>query len=241
LCFSLGIVFPVVLWIKNILVTPMHVSRWLFAIAGALCLTPTTLAPAKAQILFPTDDYNYNECTSELRALDLPENTIASACAHVLHPEELSACVTELDTQTNVATNDALAACQQVRRPEEMASCVVDVTAQFTAANATKAMDYCRRSLLPDRFAQCVVGIGEELSNVTATNAMETCIDGRDRPRNFYPANNSEGETPTESSPNMTPEPAPGSTPNESEGETPTEPSPNMTPTDNSESEAQTE
>jgi hypothetical protein len=94
---------------------------------------------------------------------------------------------------------------------------------------------------LPDRFAQCVVGIGEELSSVTATNAMETCIDGRDRPRNFYPANNSESETPTESSPNMTPEPAPGNTPNESEGETPTEPSPNMTPTDNSESEAQTE
>lgn len=180
----------------------MHVSRWLFAIAGTLCLTPTTLAPAEAQILFPeaqlwfpNDDYTYSDCTSELRELDLPEKTVAAACAHVLHPGELSECVTEIDSQTNIAAADALTTCQQVRRPTEMASCVIDVTEQFPEANATTAMDYCRRSLLPARFASCVTGIGEQLSSVAATEAMDACIDGRDKPRDFYPANNPTGNS----------------------------------------------
>jgi hypothetical protein len=171
----------------------MNLSRWLLAIAGPLCVTPTALAPTNAQILFPTDDYDYNACTSELRELGLPENRIASACARVLRPEQLSECVTDIDTETDIATTDALVACQQVRRPVEMAGCVMDVTAQFPETNATAVMDYCRRSLLPERFASCVTGIGAELPSVAATSAMDACIDGRDQPRDFYPANNPEG------------------------------------------------
>ncbi|NJL83317.1 MAG: hypothetical protein HC890_10865 [Chloroflexaceae bacterium] len=89
---------------------------------------------------------NYRRCAAELQASGLPGNQIAAACALALRPEELSACVLDINADTTVRAEAALEACFRVRRPDALARCVVTIqertivpyTARLTAPAAPK-------------------------------------------------------------------------------------------------------
>lgn len=129
---------------------------------------------------------DYTTCADELMEVGIPDETIALACGAALRPDELSECVLDINKKTEIAAAEALSTCRRVRRPEELATCVVDIRLETEASQVPEVLDHCRRSLLPVAFSRCVVGLNLNIS-IAPEEAMAACIDGRDRPRDFYP------------------------------------------------------
>ncbi|MBK4729666.1 hypothetical protein JJD41_07265 [Oxynema sp. CENA135] len=155
-------------------------------LVGLLPLSVSWLSWVAPAAAFGEKTNDYQDCATALLDANLPPERVATACARVLHPEDLATCVTEIETQTDVVATDALEACVRVRRPAELATCVVDIADGSPEGDAPAILDFCRRSLLPQQFSQCVVGLKNEL-DLVSTQAMGFCIDAGDRIRDFDP------------------------------------------------------
>jgi hypothetical protein len=133
----------------------------------------------------------YKLCGMRLDKAGIASETAATACAEVLHPEDLATCVGGI-TPLKVDALTTLNACRRTRRPVELATCVQDVQRQDANAVLVNVLESCRQSLLPDRYGQCVVGLNQSLKTPTG-NGLATCIDASDRPidirSNFIPIN----------------------------------------------------
>lgn len=149
---------------------------------AALIAAHVPLKPATAAI-----DDSFQLCAAELLEAGVERQVAATACASALHPEELSACVLNIEQSTELAATDAVAACRRVRRPQELSTCVVDLNQTLENAVALEILDNCRRSLLPERYASCVSGI-HGTTNYTPTESMLICISAGDRPRDLAPS-----------------------------------------------------
>ncbi len=166
-------------------------SRWLsltagqMAIAGlmAMALPP---APATAFDWLNLEVNEYRVCAIRLQRAGIRPEAIGTACSVALRPKELGDCVVGITRKTDITAIDALTTCRQVRRPLELSACVVDISRRTQKPEPNAVLDNCRRSLLPVRYAQCVVGLSQRI-DLTAAQAMDTCIDGSDRPKDFYP------------------------------------------------------
>ena len=138
------------------------------------------------QPAWATHRNNFQHCAAQLLRFGIGAPVAADACAAALYPKDLSICVTGIAEYTNIAAADALATCRQVRRPRDLGKCVVTISTGTQNASPPDILDNCRRSLLPLRFADCVVGLNREV-DYSPTKVMATCIDGSDRPQDFYP------------------------------------------------------
>jgi hypothetical protein len=154
-----------------------------FSVVGLVTLLLSATIPGTPAIA-SSDDYRL--CAAEMVRLGIPLDAVENACSGTIYPKDLTICVFKINQDTNIAALDALNTCRQVRRPRDLASCVVDISNNSRNANSGEILDNCRRSLLPTRFADCVVGINREL-DIPASSVMASCIDGRDKPRDFYP------------------------------------------------------
>ncbi len=147
-------------------------------------------APAQANWFQPKPLENaYKRCGASLDRAGIAKDVAATACAEVLHPEDLGACVVNI-TPLKLDAMTTLSACRRVRRPLELATCVQDVQRQDANAVLVNVLEACRQSLLPERYGKCVVGLNQSLAVPTATG-LATCIDASDRPidarSNFVP------------------------------------------------------
>ncbi len=123
---------------------------------------------------------DYRQCGERLNAAGISTEVAATACAEVLHPDDMGQCVLDIRTQ-QVDALTALAACRRVRRPLALSTCLQDIHRQDGAAVLTEVLEACRVSLLPKRYANCVVGLNESLK-VPAATGLSTCLDASDRP-----------------------------------------------------------
>ncbi|HAX80073.1 MAG TPA: hypothetical protein DCY88_30615 [Cyanobacteria bacterium UBA11372] len=140
--------------------------------------------PNTSMAATPKNDFRL--CTSELVRARVSPDAAADACSGVLYPKDLAACVYRINQETNIAADNALPWCTAVRRPRELAICVVNITTRTQGTASEAVLESCRRSLLPVRFSECVVGLNRGI-DFSANQAMAYCIDGSDRPRQFYP------------------------------------------------------
>lgn len=150
------------------------------AAAGLLAIAFPTSPSSAAQ------KNDYETCAARLLQVGLTPEVVASACADVLHPQDLSTCVVRINQQTSAAAADALSSCRRVRRPVELATCVVDINRGSQNPALPEILDNCRRSLLPTQFSNCVVGLSRRI-DLASTQAMNTCISTIERPRDFEP------------------------------------------------------
>jgi hypothetical protein len=149
----------------------------------AMLLLNATIPCAPVAAVYRND---YQLCARQLVRLRISPETAADACAATIYPKDLTVCVYKINQQTNIAAVDALSTCRQVRRPRDLATCTINITNKTQGSDSAAVMDNCRRSLLPVRFSECVVGLNRE-TNFSVRQAMASCIDGSDRPRDFYP------------------------------------------------------
>jgi hypothetical protein len=162
----------------------------------------------------------YKRCGTSLDQAGIAKDVAATACAEVLYPEDLGACVVNI-TPLKLDAMTTLNACRRVRRPLELATCVQDVHKQDGNAVLGNVLEACRQSLLPERYGKCVVGLNQSLAVPTA-KGLTTCIDASDRPidmlstfvpigqlprLNGFGSTDSMGATPV--APNSTPNPTP--------------------------------
>ncbi len=157
-----------------------QVAASALTIAGCLAMS----LPSMAITAFN----DYRVCAGRLLNLGITAEATANACSAALRPRDLSACVVQIEQQTEIAGEDALNPCAQARRPQDLANCVVGISRNAQEAANPEVLNYCRRSLLPVRFAQCVVGLRAE-TDFDPTQAMQACIDASYRPLgNFLPS-----------------------------------------------------
>lgn len=134
-------------------------------------------------------DYDFRTCGEELARAGIPDSVVSAACSGSLYPRDLTSCVLTIYRQTDISPEDALNSCRQVRRPRELGNCVANISLNTTGGFPGAILDNCRRSLLPNRFGECVVGLVRSL-NASVAPVMATCIDGSERPQDFYPPGN---------------------------------------------------
>lgn len=148
------------------------------AIATISAIAPTAIAVA------PKWD-DYDKCAQRLSAAGISTDLVANSCAYVARPLDLAYCVTDIQGKTDIAPEAALMTCRAVRRPDELSTCAINIHGLGGAANED-ILSFCGRSLLPARYGHCVTGLTNEL-NLSTPESMTICLDGRDRPRDFYP------------------------------------------------------
>lgn len=105
----------------------------LFKLTTLLLVTPsllTFITPANAQGANPFD-----ACMKDLTSAGVPVEEAQTGCADALVPKELSACVRNISTNTDIKSIDALKSCYQVRRPMDLGRCVVDINKQALNLN----------------------------------------------------------------------------------------------------------
>ncbi len=151
-----------------------------FAVTGWLAMTSSTMA------VTATYRNDFRVCAGRLLRAGVAAEAASQACAAALRPGDLSACVSRIGRQTQIAAPDALATCRQSRRPEDLATCVVGISRYTREAANPAVLNYCGRSLLPVRFAECVVGLRAEI-DIAPPQALESCIDSSDRVSGFLP------------------------------------------------------
>lgn len=148
------------------------------AIATISAIAPTAIAAA------PKGD-DYQKCANHLSEAGISSDLVANSCAYVARPLDLAYCVTDINDKTDITPEAALMTCRAVRRPDELSTCALDIHALGGATNE-EILSFCGRSLLPARYGSCVTGLTHAL-NLSTPESMAVCLDGRDRPRDFYP------------------------------------------------------
>ncbi|MGK7900990.1 MAG: hypothetical protein AB4352_06180 [Hormoscilla sp.] len=151
-----------------------------FSTIASLIASTVPVQPATAT----TWDYRY--CAYQLQKLGIFAQETADACSATLKPRELSKCVANIANNTEIPAFDALTTCRLTRRPMELGSCVVDISMNTESVFAQNILENCRRSVLPLRYSECVVGLSLQ-TDLPSNQVMNNCLDGRDRPRDFYP------------------------------------------------------
>ena len=170
---------------KLTLSRPLINSCTRLAIAALLATAIPSFPAAAVRIRGVENSTDYQVCASRLLRAGISPNTLATACAEALRPEELSRCVLKIKLRTPIAPSDALYACSQVRRPEDVATCVLEISGNTKDAPATDVLSDCRRSLLPISFSECVVALHRKI-DISTAKALDTCFDTADLPRSPY-------------------------------------------------------
>lgn len=129
---------------------------------------------------------DYFECATELKAAGVADESAIAACAGARYPEDLGACVIDINELTGLTGDAALLVCGRSRRPIEVADCTIDIHAAFFESPSTEVLENCGRSLLPARYSTCVVDI-VDATEVAVDTALTQCMRAGFRPWTLEP------------------------------------------------------
>ncbi|MEL6814504.1 MAG: hypothetical protein AAFP03_06790 [Cyanobacteria bacterium J06598_3] len=130
---------------------------------------------------------DYYGCTVEMTEAGIAGSDAIAACSSARYPEDLGACVVDINALTGLTSNSALVVCQRSRRPLEVANCTIDIHSSLLESPSTKALQNCGRSLLPERYGNCVVDIAEA-AEISTDEALTQCIRAGYRPWQIQPS-----------------------------------------------------
>ncbi|MBL1210240.1 hypothetical protein [Geminocystis sp. GBBB08] len=99
------------------------------------------VTPSLFTFIFPPiakANNQFDVCLQELTSAGVDVKQAQTGCADALVPRELSTCVRNISTNTEIKAIDALKSCYQVRRPLDMGNCVVNINKNSILTAATK-------------------------------------------------------------------------------------------------------
>ncbi len=129
---------------------------------------------------------DYFGCTAGMTAAGIAEADAIAACASARYPEDLGACVVDVNELTGLTAASALLVCERSRRPVEVANCTIDIHNSLLTSPSPKVLENCGRSLLPERYGSCVVDIADA-TEVGVDEAMTQCLRAGYRPWRIQP------------------------------------------------------
>lgn len=145
----------------------LKVVRWTSLVSFPLFLLTTPHSSAFAG--------NIGSCAESLITSGVSKSSATTACSDASKPQDLAACVTQIETATDIKGNDALQSCYRVRRPDELASCVTTISTDLEPKKSEIALDSCRRSLLPKRHAECSLDLAST-TEISSEEAIKSCL-----------------------------------------------------------------
>lgn len=129
---------------------------------------------------------DYFDCTVGMVDAGVSQSDAIAACAAARYPEDLGACVVDVNEFTGLTANTALIVCSRTRRPIEVADCTIGIHDAFLENPSTKVLEGCGRSLLPERYGTCVVDI-IDAAEITVDEALTQCLRAGFRPWQITP------------------------------------------------------
>ncbi|MGI8932986.1 MAG: hypothetical protein ACR2FS_02830 [Phormidesmis sp.] len=129
---------------------------------------------------------DYFGCATGMTNSGISETAAIAACAAARYPEELGACVVDVNEFTGLTADNALLVCQRSRRPIEVANCTIDIHTSLLDSPSTKVLENCGRSLLPARYGTCVIDL-VDATEVAVDEALTQCIRTGYRPWRIQP------------------------------------------------------
>ena len=152
--------------------------RWTSLLSFPLFLLTTPNSPAWAGSI--------GSCAQSLISSGVDKSAATTACSDASKPQDLAACVVQIETATNLKGNNALQSCYRVRRPDELATCVTTISSDLEPGKPAASsdlepeksamiLDSCRRSLLPVRHAECTLDLAT-IAEIEIEEALESCI-----------------------------------------------------------------
>lgn len=129
---------------------------------------------------------DYFGCAAGMTAAGITEAEAIAACASARYPENLGACVVDVNELTGLTAASALLVCERSRRPVEVANCTIDIHTNLLTSPSPKVLENCGRSLLPERYGTCVVDIADA-TEVDVDEAMTQCLRAGYRPWRIQP------------------------------------------------------
>ncbi len=151
----------------------------LSALLSTAGLGTVAVAPAAASP-------DYFDCAVGMINSGVSESDAIAACSAARYPEDLGACVVDVNEFTGLTANTALVVCSRTRRPIEVANCTIDIHDAFLESPSTKVLEGCGRSILPDRYGTCVVDI-VDAAEITVDDALTQCLRAGFRPWQLTP------------------------------------------------------
>ena len=167
----------------------LKVVRWTSLVSFPLFLLTTPNSSAWAGSI--------GSCAESLISSGVDKSAATTACSDASKPQDLAACVVQIETATNLKGNNALQSCYRVRRPDELASCVTTISSDLEPGKSNASsdsepgkpavnsdleleksamiLDSCRRSLLPVRHAECTLDLAS-IAEIEIEEALESCI-----------------------------------------------------------------
>lgn len=140
---------------------------------GTLSLGMTMLAsPASAN---RNNSPDYFSCVAGMTDVGISESAAVAACANARYPENLGACVVDVNEFAGVAAANALSVCTRSRRPVEVADCTINIHEAFLDSPSNKVLENCGTSLIPSRYGTCVVDI-VDATEVNVDTALDQCL-----------------------------------------------------------------
>ena len=118
---------------------------------------------------------NIGSCAESLISSGVDKSSATTACSDAAKPQDLAACVTQIEADTDIKGINALQSCYRVRRPAELASCVTTISVDLEPGKSAMALDSCRRSLLPQRHAECTLDLAS-VAEISQEEALESCL-----------------------------------------------------------------
>ncbi|MGF1590829.1 MAG: hypothetical protein ACFCU7_16605 [Pleurocapsa sp.] len=155
----------------------LKAASWTSLVSVPVCLLIAPNSSALAESI--------GSCANSLISSGVAKSPAAVACSDALEPDNLAACVNQIQAGTDIQGNEALQACYRVRRPDELASCVTTISTSLEAGSAM-ALDTCRRSLLPERHAECTLDL-VSVVEISSEEAMKSCITAEITPGEVAP------------------------------------------------------
>lgn len=153
---------------------------------GAASLAAMALGTAVGVSPAAAASPDYFGCAAGMTAAGIAETEAIAACASARYPENLGACVVDVNELTGLTAASALLVCERSRRPVEVANCTIDIHTNLLTSPSPKVLENCGRSLLPERYGSCVVGIADA-TEVGVDEAMTQCLRAGYRPWRIQP------------------------------------------------------
>lgn len=150
-----------------------RISATFSASAAALALPAVALSTVGASSAIAAPDYF--DCAAGMTEVGISEADAIASCASARYPEDLGACVVDVNEFTTINATNALIVCSRSRRPKEVANCTIDIHEALLDSASVTALERCGTSLLPERYGTCVIDIADATGTST-DNALTQCI-----------------------------------------------------------------
>lgn len=147
----------------------------IFKLTATLLLTPSLfifILPSSVK----ANNNDFDVCLKNLTASGIPVEQAQTGCADALVPIELSTCVQNISTNTEIKSIEALKSCYQVRRPLDLGTCVVNINRDILTPKNQSNTSKTTSTATPETIEEQIPTIEPEPTATPSVNPLQMAL-----------------------------------------------------------------